>query len=105
MFSTHQKNRFRRLMNLMEQKSTENYIQEFESSNYQNLKELLENDEELLKKMKEYTLLDSVDEIENFLTKPNKTKLMRIMFESKQKKDIDVYNLVDAFFKTAQSFY
>jgi hypothetical protein len=27
------------------------------------------------------------------------------MFESKQKKDTDVYDLVDVFFKTAQSFY
>jgi hypothetical protein len=55
--------------------------------------------------LKEYTSLDSIEEIENFLTKPNKTKLMRIMFESKQKKDTDVYDLVDVFFKTAQSFY
>ena len=105
MFSTYQKNRFRRLMNLMEQKGTEDYLTEFQSSDYQNLKEFLENNEELLKKLKEYTSLDSIEEIENFLTKPNKTKLMRIMFESKQKKDTDVYDLVDVFFKTAQSFY
>ena len=105
MFSTYQKNRFRKLMNLMEQKATEDYLTEFQSSDYQNLKEFLENNEELLKKLKEYTSLDSIEEIENFLTKPNKTKLMRIMFESKQKKDTDVDDLVDVFFKTAQSFY
>lgn len=105
MFSTYQKNRYRRLMNLMEQKSTTDYIQEFQSSNYQNLRELLETNQELLNKLKEYTKLESVDEIESFLTKPNKTKLMMIMFEAKQKKDIDVFELIDAFFRTAQSFY
>lgn len=105
MFSTYQKNRFRRLMNLMEQKSTTDYLQEFQSSNYQNLRELLESNQELLNKLKEYTDLESVDEIESFLTRPNKTKLMMIMFEAKQKKDIDVFELIDAFFKTAQSFY
>jgi len=105
MFSTYQKNRFRRLMNLMEQKSPTDYLKEFQSSNYQNLRELLESNQELLNKLKEYTDLESVDDIESFLTKPNKTKLMRIMFEAKQKKDIDVFELIDAFFKTAQSFY
>ena len=105
MFSTYQKNRYRRLMNLMEQKSTTEYVQEFQSSNYQNLRELLETNQELLNKLKEYTDLESVDDIESFLTRPNKTKLMMIMFEAKQKKDIDVFELIDAFFKTAQSFY
>ena len=105
MFSTYQKNRYRRLMNLMEQKSTTDYVQEFQSSNYQNLRELLETNQELLNKLKEYTDLESVDDIESFLTRPNKTKLMMIMFEAKQKKDIDVFDLIDAFFKTAQSFY
>jgi len=105
MFSTYQKNRYRRLMNLMEQKSTTDYVQEFQSSNYQNLRELLESNQELLNKLKEYTDLESVDDIESFLTRPNKTKLMMIMFEAKQKKDIDVFELIDAFFKTAQSFY
>jgi hypothetical protein len=105
MFSTYQKNRYRRLMNLMEQKSTTDYVQEFQSSNYQNLRELLETNQELLNKLKEYTDLESVDDIESFLTRPNKTKLMMIMFEAKQKKDIDVFELIDAFFKTAQSFY
>lgn len=92
-------------MNLMEQKSTTDYVQEFQSSNYQNLRELLESNQELLNKLKEYTDLESVDDIESFLTRPNKTKLMMIMFEAKQKKDIDVFELIDAFFKTAQSFY
>lgn len=92
-------------MNLMEQKSTTDYVQEFQSSNYQNLRELLETNQELLNKLKEYTDLESVDDIESFLTRPNKTKLMMIMFEAKQKKDIDVFELIDAFFKTAQSFY
>ena len=105
MFSTYQKNRYRRLMNLMEQKSTTDYVQEFQSSNYQNLRELLETNQELLNKLKEYTDLESVDDIESFLTRPNKTKLMMIMFEAKQKKDIDVFELIDAFFKTVQSFY
>ena len=105
MFSTYQKNRYRRLMNLMEQKSTTDYVQEFQSSNYQNLRELLETNQELLNNLKEYTDLESVDDIESFLTRPNKTKLMMIMFEAKQKKDIDVFELIDAFFKTAQSFY
>jgi hypothetical protein len=89
----------------MEQKSTTDYVQEFQSSNYQNLRELLETNQELLNKLKEYTDLESVDDIESFLTRPNKTKLMMIMFEAKQKKDIDVFELIDAFFKTAQSFY
>jgi hypothetical protein len=89
----------------MEQKSTTDYVQEFQSSNYQNLRELLESNQELLNKLKEYTDLESVDDIESFLTRPNKTKLMMIMFEAKQKKDIDVFELIDAFFKTAQSFY
>ena len=38
----------------MEQKATEDYLTEFQSSDYQNLKEFLENNEELLKKLKEY---------------------------------------------------
>ena len=59
-------------MNLMEQKSTTDYLQEFQSSNYQNLRELLESNQELLNKLKEYTDLESVDDIESFHTKQNK---------------------------------
>ena len=97
MFSTYQKNRYRRLMNLMEQKSTTDYVQEFQSSNYQNLRELLETNQELLNKLKEYTDLESVDDIESFLTRPNKTKLMMIMFEA-----VDVLETQDEMTKFMQ---
>ena len=94
--------RMKKLM-MLEQSSDETYMKDFSAGNFDKLKELLLNNEELLDKLQELLKTDSVEETEQVLLKPNKTILMRGMTDAKTKKDMEFYQFLEIFLKNVES--
>lgn len=90
--------RMKKLM-MLEQTTDETYMKDFSVGNFDNLKELLSSDQDLLNKLQELCHTTSIDETYQFLMKPNKTIIMRGMTDAKAKKDMDFYKFLEIILK------
>ena len=90
--------RMKKLM-MLEQTSVESYMKDFSAGNFDNLKELLSSDQDLLNKLQTLCHTNSIDETYQFLMKPNKTIIMRGMADAKTQKDMDFYKFLEVILK------
>lgn len=94
--------RMKKLM-MLEQTSMDEYLKDFAAGNFDKLKELLLNNQELLNKLESLLNTSSAEDTEMVLMKPNKTIIIRGMADAKTKKDMDFYKFLETILKNADS--
>jgi|LakMenEpi03Aug12_release.lakeMendotaPanAssembly.Ray.scaffolds.fasta_scaffold1239109_1 hypothetical protein len=94
--------KIRNMMSLLEQDSDETALDEFNSGNFDNLKEYLSTNSELTDKLQPILKTSNLENTFQFLLKPNKTNLIRGMADAKIQKDMELYKFLEIFLKNSE---
>lgn len=94
-------NRLKILMDLKEQMSNEEIIDQIESGDFSRLKEYLSSDSQLREKLNQLFSTSTIEDLYKKLTKSNKTVLLRGMQIANQNKDKFTFDFLDKLLKNS----
>jgi predicted chitinase len=93
--------RLRMLMDLKEQLSNQDIVNQIESGDFSRLKEYLSISSDLRTKLNQLFNTSSIDELYNKLLTSNKTLVLKGMQMANQNKDMDLYQFLDKILKNS----